>query len=139
MCPEHEAHLQDIFVALDKLDKLQKMPTVVIPAFQLHLIPCSHPEELNNMSLLDRLNCIEKKMADFQFNTGRMIAENISTNEQLVNQISYASAVQSRAPLTASAKDTYTITFRRYPNSFIHYRSNDDKFRLPPPVKSPLK
>ena len=57
------------------------MPTVVIPAFQLHLIPPFHPEELNNMSLLDRLNRIEKKMADLQFNTDRVIAENISINE----------------------------------------------------------
>ena len=145
MRPEHEAHLQDIFLALDKLDKLQKMPTVVIPAFQLHLIPRSHPEELNNMSLLDRLNRIEKKMADLQFNTDRVIAENISINERLTNQFSYASAVQSRAPLIASAKDTYTVKtldpppIRRHPNSSIQCRSNDNKFRLPLPVKSPPK
>ena len=56
------------------------MSSVVIPAFQLHLIPRSHPEELNNMSL-DRLNRIEKKMADLQFNTDRVIAENISIIE----------------------------------------------------------
>ena len=144
MRPEQDI-LQDIFLALDKLDKMQKMPTVVIPAFQLHLIPCSHPEELNNMSLLDRLNCIEKTLAHLQFNTDRVIAENISINERLTNQLSYASAVQSRASLTASAKDIYTIKtqdpppIRRHPNSSIQHRSNDDKFWLPPPVKSPPK
>ena len=53
----------------------------MIPAFQLHLIPRCHPEELNNMSLLDRLNHFEKKMADLQFNTDRVIVENISINE----------------------------------------------------------
>ena len=57
------------------------MSSVVIPAFQLHLIPRSHPVELNNMSLLDRLNRMEKKMADLQFNTDRVIAENISIIE----------------------------------------------------------
>ena len=139
------------------------MPNVVISAHQLHLIPRSHPEELNNMSLLDRLNRMEKKMADLQLNTDRVIAENIAINERLNNQSSYASVAQSKTPSTTTAKDmtgSHTLDnpgkfarsevplhvnpppIRRHPNLPVkdpinQNRSTDDKFKLPPQVKSP--
>ena len=60
--PEEEAHLHDILCAINKLDAGSKMPCVVIDAYSLGQIPRSHPEELNNISLLDRLNRLEQRM-----------------------------------------------------------------------------
>ena len=62
--PEHDAHLQDIFAAIEKLDKVQKLPTVVINAMHQNLFPHSHPEELNDITPPDRLNHMEKKLSD---------------------------------------------------------------------------
>ena len=102
--PEHEAHLQDI---LHALDKRQKMPTVAICALQLHLIPRSHPEELNNVSLLDRLNQLEKKITNVQGfvqeTTDRVFAENIAINDRLNKHFSYSSVAQSKTSVNPSA------------------------------------
>ena len=39
---------------------------VVIDAYSMGQIPRSHPEELNNISLLDRLNRLEQRMSGLQ-------------------------------------------------------------------------
>ena len=59
-----EAYVCDILSALVKLDKADKTPHIVISAYSLGSIPRSHPEELNNISLLDRLNQLEKRMSN---------------------------------------------------------------------------
>ena len=61
--PGEEAHLYDILCAINELDAGSKMPCVVIDAYSLSQIPRSHPEELNNISLLDRLNRLEQRMS----------------------------------------------------------------------------
>ena len=63
---EQDANLQDIIAALMKLDKVDKLPCVVIDAGSLGIIPRSHPEELNNISLLDRLNRLEARVTSLQ-------------------------------------------------------------------------
>ena len=63
---EQDANLQDIIAALMKLDKVDKLPCVVIDAGSLGIIPRSHPEELNNISLLDRLNILEARVTSLQ-------------------------------------------------------------------------
>ena len=50
------AHVSDILTAWRKLDRADAIPLVAIDAFALGVIPRSHPEELNNISLVDRLN-----------------------------------------------------------------------------------
>ena len=59
---EKEAHVQDIINALQRLDATDKVPNLVIDARSLHMIPRSHPEELNNISAIDRLNRLEARM-----------------------------------------------------------------------------
>ena len=59
---EKDAHVSDIITTLVKLDKSKKLPCVVIDALSLGTIPRSHPEELNNISLCDRLNQLECRM-----------------------------------------------------------------------------
>ena len=61
--PDEEAHLNDILCAINELDAGSKMPCVVIDAYSLSQIPRSHPEELNNISLLDRLNSLKEAVS----------------------------------------------------------------------------
>ena len=63
---EQDANLQVIIAALMKLDKVDKLPCVAIDAGSLGIIPRSHPEELNNISLLDRLNRLEARVTSLQ-------------------------------------------------------------------------
>ena len=53
--------------------------TVVAPA----MIPRSHPEELNNVSLVDRLNRLEKKQSDMQELLDRTVCENLLIKEKV--------------------------------------------------------
>jgi hypothetical protein len=50
-----EANLGDIILAILKLDKLDKVHVIVISAVDLGKIPRSVPEELNAISIVDRL------------------------------------------------------------------------------------
>lgn len=61
-----EANVADILCAIAKLDKADVMPNVVISATDLGLIPRAHPEELNNISLCDRLVKIEHRINEMQ-------------------------------------------------------------------------
>ena len=114
---EREAHLSDIVTALTKLDTMEKSPTIVIDALSLHKIPRSHPEELNDISLVDRLNRFKSKLGKMQEIMDRYIAQNISLKEQVEavsTRMSYASVTQHQnkmAPHLATASvPTHTDT-----------------------------
>ena len=66
MRPEKEAHVLDIINAISKLDKAACMPTIVVEATHLGTIPHSFPDEINNISLADRLNRFEAKFTSLQ-------------------------------------------------------------------------
>ena len=63
---ECEAHVQDILTALTQLDLKDKMPLLTIDYLSLSCIPRSHPEELTNISFVDRLNRLEKSLIHLQ-------------------------------------------------------------------------
>ena len=67
---EKEAHVADIINVLIKLDKANKVPTIVLGGLSLGVIPHSHSKELNNISLSDRLNQIECRMKKNARTTG---------------------------------------------------------------------
>jgi phospholipase/lecithinase/hemolysin len=67
---EAEAHVTDIISAISKLDRAGKMAVFVIKVQDLRLTPRSRPEELNNISLVDRLADIEHKMLKMQQTIG---------------------------------------------------------------------
>ena len=95
---EAEAHTVDILNAIVKLDKCGKLPVTVIDSSSLGLIPRSHPEELNNITLCDRLSRLEAKLQHLQTNLDENICRNLVL-EQNVQQIasntmSYAGAVR---------------------------------------------
>ena len=99
---EKEAHLSDTISALIKLDKADKLPFIVIEAQNLHTIPRSQPEELNNISLADRLNKLESKFDNLQDVLDRTICENIMIKERLEKMPSYSSVVKSPPIVTHS-------------------------------------
>ena len=61
-----EAHISDILSALRKLDSENKLPCVAVTGKDLRLLPRSHPEEINTISLADRVNCMEAKITQLQ-------------------------------------------------------------------------
>jgi hypothetical protein len=63
---EEEANLGDIILAIQKLDRLDKMPEIVISAVDLGKIPRSVPEELNAISIVDRLAKLEDRFGEMQ-------------------------------------------------------------------------
>ena len=80
-----EAHVQDILHGLQKLDKNDQLPCVMINTIDMGMIPRSHPEELNNISVIDRLNRIETLVNNQQQLFDKTIAENIVLRERMDN------------------------------------------------------
>ena len=72
-----EAHIMDILTAWAKLESCDKLPTVVINAIDLCKIPNSHPEELNNITLIDRLNRMESRMSQMQAGLDEVVARSL--------------------------------------------------------------
>lgn len=78
-----EAYVSDIMSALSRLDKAETMPMFLIDAFSLRLIPRAHPEELNNITLIDRLNRYEYKLKTMQEAIDRIVCENLEIKDIL--------------------------------------------------------
>ena len=89
-----ETHVVDIINALHKLDNANKLPPIVIHAHSLATIPRSHPEELNNISLCDRLNQLEARMIKMQEQVDRNTVDNMVIREEINNKSSYAAIVR---------------------------------------------
>ena len=85
---EKKAHTMDILTALGKLDTADKLPTIAIDALSLGIIPRSHPEELNNISLVDRLNRLEAKVTALQVIVDGTVSENLLLKEKLEHKTS---------------------------------------------------
>ena len=97
--------MHDIIMTLEKLDKAEFLPNVIINAYSLGKIPRWHPEELNQVSLADRMLRLENRVTGLQEVVNRHAAENIVTKEILDRDMSFASAVkrgQSRSPAPQS-------------------------------------
>lgn len=78
-----EAHTEDIITALAKLDKAEKVPLFAIDAYSLGLIPRIYPEEINNISLAERMNSLEKRMSDMSEIIENTVCQNIHIREQI--------------------------------------------------------
>ena len=82
-----------------------KNASKVIDTSSLGIIPRAHPEELNNISLCDRLNRLEARMQSMQVTMDNSIAKNLQLEEKIVGMNSYAS-VLSRASFTHKQEQT---------------------------------
>ena len=60
-----DAHLEDILVALGKLDALNKLPVFV--AADLGKLPGIQPEELNQLYYINRVASLEKQVKQHRF------------------------------------------------------------------------
>ncbi len=85
-----EAHLGDIMQALSKLDNEDDSPTIAIDALSLGTIPRSSPEELNDISVADRMNKLEDKMESVLSLLDHYVEENGKLKAQ-VNELSQKS------------------------------------------------
>ena len=121
--PEKEAHISDIITDLAKLDKANKVPWVVIDAFSLDAIPRSHPEELNNISLCDRLNQLECLMKRMQEQIDHHKAQNIDIQDKLhrhssnANVVSTVKVVAPKEDPNDNNKDNYKDTYKHKSDS----------------------
>lgn len=93
--PKQDFELEDILHAITKLDNNGSLPDINISAMDLHKIPRSHPEELCNISVIDRLNRMEAKMNKVQITLDETISKNLYLEDKLDNiqQRTYAAAV----------------------------------------------
>ena len=90
-----EANVIDIINACSHIHKYDCLPNIVISALTLNAIPRSHPEELNNITLADRLNRLESQMSCMQITLDKLIAENLTLKDKVYISTSYASKVSS--------------------------------------------
>ena len=102
--PKQDFELDDILDSLATMDGLGINPNIVLSADDLHMIPRSHPEELCDISVVDRLNRMEKQI-DYLPNTlDFAIAQNINLKDRVhaLEQPTYAQAVR-HSPATNDA------------------------------------
>ena len=82
--PKAEANMADIVKAIQKLDSVGQLPEIGLTALDLGCIPRSHPEELNNIRLVDRLGKLEQKLTGFQEILDRTVCENMNIKDKLL-------------------------------------------------------
>lgn len=59
-----EREVDDLIDAMIKLDEADRMPEITMSAKDIALIPSFHPEESNNVYMVERLNALEKRLDD---------------------------------------------------------------------------
>ena len=91
-----EANTLDIINALNALDKENKLPIIVVDYMSLGIIPRSHPEELSDISLCDRLNKLESRMNSMLKAVDSSVAMNLDLQQKMDAFTSYSSAVKLR-------------------------------------------
>ena len=92
--------MNDILEALSDLDKVEQLTSVRYVAFDLQKVPNVKPEKLNEVSMLVRLELLEKKMFNIENNLSenavqvelvstscKSSAEQLKTHEQLIESL----------------------------------------------------
>ena len=113
--PVKDQHVTDIIEALRKLDAAKKMPSVAILASDLARIPRSAPEEQNLISMCDRMNELEDKVASLTSS----VEKNIDETYNLRDKVSGLTTKVNKIPV-ASAPPVYndvTVTTRTSMNT----------------------
>ncbi len=81
------------------------MPTIAMSALDLTLIPRSHPEELNQIAVVDRLNRMEKRLEKMVDTLDGVMCENVNLKEQmsLITQKQPTYATVASSPIQQSS------------------------------------
>jgi hypothetical protein len=97
---EKEAHVTDIFEALGKLDRANKVPLFALDALSLSIIPIHKYEDLSNITLIERLSKLKGIAKSLQETTDMLACENIVIKEKLdENSTRYVYAAITRCGL----------------------------------------
>jgi hypothetical protein len=102
-----EANVMDIISAFRKLDKCGKTPTIVISALRLHEIPRSPPEDLNNISMVDRILDLECKVNNMK----EQLSKNILNVEKLNDKVSETPITYAKAVVTEPTQSRQEMSF----------------------------
>ena len=110
---EREAHVTDIITAITQLDVKNKLPVIAVRAEEFLSIPKSLPEELNQVSVVDRLNVVESVVNDLKILLERTLLENVQLKED-VKQLkrtpkSYAATCQDTVRVAVANKENSQI------------------------------
>ena len=95
------ANIDDIFTALSALDKLESVEKKIqYVAHNLTRLPSYNPEELNNVSMLQRINALERRYKSLENNISEnyiefnglqrdvvTLTENLATNSTLIEEV----------------------------------------------------
>ena len=103
-----EAHVQDIISSINKLDTAEKLPCFVVDAQNLGKLPRWNPEELNTISLVDRLRQMENIMTNLQEAVNRNTTDNLMIRTRLEAVTPYADVLKgtTRGPDTPAPART---------------------------------
>ena len=80
---EKQSHVEDIVTVLYQLDAVDNLPTITLNAMDLGCIPRSHPEELNDISMADRLNRMEQRLSALSEVVDRTVGINMTLKDQM--------------------------------------------------------
>ena len=90
-------NVNDIFNALSKLDAVDKMPRIA--ALQLNKIPDRQPEELNILSIIDRVARMENNMTKHEETLSTLAIDIMELKD---NRQSYATVAQKNSTPTSA-------------------------------------
>ena len=93
-----EAHLADILEAVSKLEKANKLPCIAVRSTDLHLVPRLHPEELNVLSLADRVGQLEDTIASLREIVDQTAEETVTIKAILNNSRPLSNPAPAPAP-----------------------------------------
>ena len=80
---EKQSHAEDVVTALYQLDAADKMPHITLSAMDLGCIPRSHPEELNDISMADRMNQMEERLSALTDVVDRSVRNNMTLKDRI--------------------------------------------------------
>jgi hypothetical protein len=100
---EENANVDDIVWALQKMDKVEDgMPLFVVSAYNLTKIPRSMPEELNNISVVDRIGTLERKI--------RRMEETIAKNACDIHELETMHENESYEPIVTDKFESSAVS-----------------------------
>ena len=110
-----EAHVQDMLMAMNKLDNADKLPLFMIDAYSLGKIPRWHPEEVNTISLADRMLRTENKVAALQEAVDRNTAESL-VRRDAHERMTYANAARIQDAYQSRGEEVVMASEKRSEN-----------------------
>lgn len=78
-----EAHVQDIYDAMRKLDEKKCLPCFAVKATDLHLLPKAQPGELLDYSVTERVGQLERKLDRFSETIDLVCNSNASLRDEM--------------------------------------------------------